>query len=85
MKEYIKKQDALEIIKSYWHESYNTVQAYVLDVPAADVAEVSRGKWIPVQEYPNNPWYRECSECGRAIETIKRSKYCPNCGAKMEG
>ena len=42
MKEYIKKQDALEIIKSYWHESYDTVQAYVLDVPSADVVDVVR-------------------------------------------
>lgn len=31
-----------------------------------------------------NP-YGKCSECGQLIDIRDEYKYCPNCGAKMEG
>ena len=46
------------------------------------------GKWIelPKALNPNeNPC--ECSECGHVLSFMNcypKSKYCPNCGAKME-
>ena len=47
------------------------------DIPAADVVEVRHGRWNNGYEVQN------CSECGYRG---KRSyKYCPNCGAKMDG
>ncbi|SCJ50666.1 Uncharacterised protein [uncultured Ruminococcus sp.] len=61
-----------------------------LDLPAADVAEVKRGKWIEVQK--ENIWndivpVLECSACGKyTVGTrgiMTKSNYCPNCGAKM--
>ena len=44
------------------------------------------GKWIKTYE-PNDAepfilW--ECSECQNTERGRRRSKYCPNCGAKME-
>ena len=54
------------------------------NIPAADVREVVRGKWI---------WDDEgyhCSECfyhayGEAGEILSGNwQYCPNCGASME-
>lgn len=65
------------------------------DIPAADVAEVKRGRW---ERYADDKFigydkdgnlkYRkvykyECSKCLR--ETAVKSDFCPNCGADMRG
>lgn len=54
-----------------------------------DVAPVIHGRWIDPPLYGNKNCI--CSECGRCI-SIQSSwrgeimqKYCPNCGAKMDG
>ena len=58
----------------------------------ADVAEVKRGEWIDLHD--ENVLYEQtykCSACGEwfVIEagTPKENgyKYCPNCGARMDG
>lgn len=58
-------------------------------IPSAEVEPVKRGKWIDDNQFH---WYRaSCSECGyKRVTDIKAEKwngwkYCPNCGAKMEG
>ena len=48
--------------------------------PAADVAPVRRGKWIP---YNLKECLYLCSECNAPPRD--RTKYCPNCGARMDG
>lgn len=89
----------IEIAKKYLrHDSYSNPyfrsqacqQAInILDiVPAADVVEVRYGKWI--NAYPEiepNPMfmYGICSVCGFEQSVSDKLKYCPNCGAKMEG
>ena len=70
------------------------------NIPAADVREVKRGRWVKAR----GSWYTpggdpvwECSECGkgRHVYGIEHGTYgadvadgqwvsCPNCGAKME-
>lgn len=46
------------------------------------------GKWILLDECANSGYY--CSNCQKKLvkegwsPTIKKIKYCPNCGAKME-
>ena len=61
-------------------------------IPAADVAPVVHGKWLR----SDDDWYNctviQCSICGEewCFETIDdvtllNYKYCPNCGAKMDG
>lgn len=56
----------------------------------ADYAEVKHGQWLPVQYTYFGLKRYECSECKddeywrkRYIE--HKEKYCPNCGAKMDG
>ena len=45
---------------------------------------VKHGHWIFVNDMVS---YIKCSECGDDICWVntKRPKYCPNCGAKMDG
>lgn len=58
-------------------------------IPTADVREVKRGRWEPMEytiigEDPmdvKSGW--RCSICHRIKE--EKSWYCPNCGAEMEG
>ena len=58
--------------------------------PTADVQDVKHGEWLPVQYTYFGLKRYECSECKddeywqkRYIE--HKEKYCPNCGAKMDG
>lgn len=68
--------------------------------PAADVAPVRIGFWIPIPESEITGWNPEfagcdpiagyrCSRCGNEAifscnDVFVLSNYCPNCGAKME-
>lgn len=50
--------------------------------------EPKMGQWVLLDECANSGYY--CSECHKKIvkegwsDTVKKIKYCPNCGAKME-
>jgi hypothetical protein len=57
----------------------------IADFPAADVAPVKHGKWMPKPVmirclYAKNHY---CSEC--KSENGATCNYCPNCGADMRG
>lgn len=76
------------------------VADYIESLPAADVAPVRRGHWIPIYASELTGWNPEfagcdpiagyrCSRCGAdAIlscnDDFVLSNYCPNCGAKMK-
>lgn len=52
----------------------------IMRFPAADVAEVRRGKWEPAGKNVS-----KCTKCGcaRDIRTQFGWNFCPVCGAKM--
>lgn len=100
MSEYIEKEAVINFIenglnnpdktKSFGHDAIE-IMAEVRYMPAADVVEVRHGKWISEivercdwrgkkQQYyqPNS-----CSACH--IGLAKKTNFCPNCGAKMDG
>jgi rubrerythrin len=53
------------------------------DAPAVDAAPVVHGKWIIS---PGCLWsIGDCSVCGEQHIGTNAAKYCPNCGAKMDG
>ena len=54
--------------------------------PTADVREVRHGEWIAKKRGKYKNYFSVCSLCGHQIlnDFIKESKYCPNCGAKMQ-
>lgn len=60
-------------------------------LPAADVAEVRHGRWIPSDMGGGEPDEAYiCSECGEPWTLIdgnpaeNNMRYCPNCGARMD-
>lgn len=90
MKEYIDREAVFHAMKMDIRPPF----AVVRDFPAADVAPVVHGKNI-TEMHPSDEFV--CSECGIDITDFCRYdpeedatyeyefKYCPNCGAKMDG
>lgn len=57
------------------------------NIPTADVQEIRHGKWHEGRfgngiTVPFSKYYI-CNRCNRTSK--KKSHYCPNCGAKMDG
>ncbi len=77
-------------------EDFKTCLRLVKNLPAADVEEVKRGKWIwdpNGMDWGLGSW--QCSECACRNNNLPMnnrinplvfsgSKYCPHCGAKMD-
>lgn len=75
---------------------FDNVAKMIELLPAADVAEVKHGKWIwdpNGMDWGLGTW--QCSECACRNNNLPMnnrinplvfsgSKYCPNCGAKMD-
>ena len=61
----------------------------IKQAPTADVAEVKHGEWKLFEDCANAGVY--CTVCHKKVyreyyANVKpKSKYCPNCGAKMDG
>lgn len=86
MAEYIEREAALAIIGKGWRSKIyadDAIQASLDEIgyrlPAADVAPVRHGRWLPVDELEDA---FDCSECDAMVS--KRLNYCPKCGAKMD-
>lgn len=86
MSDYISRDELLELYPfdpdcEGCSVPYPIVRQNILDMPAADVAEVRHGRWI------NNTF---CSCCGGFDEDDKGNiiqsfhNYCPACGARMD-
>lgn len=70
-------------------ELYYNLCELVDDEPTADVQEVKRGYWIPGRDSDENNWIQcfHCSVCDddfHYVGAFVPTKYCPNCGARME-
>ena len=101
MKEYIERAVAvqeLEVLRQEYemHDDCDELVARrcrdaLSAVPAADVAEVRHGRWIPSDMGGGEPDEAYiCSECGEPWTLIdgnpaeNNMRYCPNCGARMD-
>ena len=79
--------------------SVDAMKSFIKNRPAADVAPVRHGRWIleAHDERANGRWIvkgyacgeteYQCSECKETEwrTSASRLKYCPFCGAKMDG
>ena len=90
MVEYIKREDAINLLWLYADESCASVVSDFESLSAADVAEVRHGRWIPeacasVSKRNRLIEYSvySCSICGRSNGRVKK-RYCPNCGVRMD-
>lgn len=57
-------------------------------IARADVQEVKHGKWMLEREPNGKPYCYHCSVCDNDYHFIgikTQYRYCPNCGAKMDG
>ena len=82
MAEYITREAALTAVDETYLEYLAVVQAAVRNIPAADVAPVRHGKWMPFHaEFAGDIQYCSVCEIGFAAKT----SYCPHCGAVMDG
>lgn len=98
MAEYIKREDAIRRFENYRRDCeeendergaqifYDCVSE-LMDIPAADVAELRHGEWVQCFE----DWRKQiegdkCSVCGfeHYGTAIAHYRYCPNCGARMD-
>lgn len=84
MDEYIKREDALEIIKRTSGD-YATAFAEICKIPAADIPPIVYGQW---KQDADGDWY--CTNCGEVVAIYDNGRertylkpYCPNCGAYM--
>ena len=75
MAEYIDREALLAEMRVSSKAAY----LVVMDAPAADVAPVVRGRWVPCE---NGGYY--CSKCDSRVAFLVHNHYCPNCGARME-
>ena len=98
--EYISREAAIEEIDK-WLDTvgtalvgkglsyYGELIGCIEDARAADVAEVVHGQWYMLDDCANAGLY--CSACGRRVHHEEfaykklKSKYCPHCGARMDG
>lgn len=97
MSRYIDADKFLETVKEHQYLlcSHSNSQDYGMfttgikqaldEQPTADVAEVKRGYWVLKERL-----YPHCSICGKPSDyecdgTHAQSKYCPNCGARVDG
>jgi len=82
--EFISRTEALKDFDSCNAENPNwtpqRVKTLLLRQPAADVAEVVHGKWIPCD---NGGYY--CSNCDTRIAFRLGEYFCNSCGAMMDG
>lgn len=90
MAEYIKRETVTNhldaCMDTLWKPEIVALKCFVEGIPAADVAPVRHGRWALNKKYGDY----ECSECGqgdvKAMDfTNLKMRYCPNCGARMDG
>ena len=81
--------DAKELADSYGQMSRYELKDAIDDAPTVDA--VAHGRWeryMRKTEFSTEQWFR-CSACKRYRfrngEMVTRYKYCPYCGARMEG
>lgn len=83
----IAKLTALDVIKP--NATMVGAKRLLAEIPTADVAPVVHGRWEPCfDENCRCRWgFGKWSNCGQEYyaHAINHYKYCPNCGAKMDG
>ena len=95
MSDLISRQNLLKLFENLRDEhetnaiSYNALYEVILQQPTIEAVPVVHGEWHLLDECANEGVY--CSRCLKKVYRTEyanqkvKSKFCPNCGAKMEG
>ena len=92
MAEYIEREYAVDAVVDVYYNtpdvnlSCEKFETAIFKIPAADVAPVRHGCWervIPSKSAAKWSTRVSCSNCHAA--GYMHYKYCPSCGAKMDG
>lgn len=79
---------------SWWSHSVklkDNIVECINNQPTADVVEVKHGEWENIRQYEFGECYGNCSVCKTIVKASNPTelklfnKYCPHCGAKMDG
>ncbi len=68
-----------------YYDALMDAEDVIDDLPSADVAPVRHGRWIKdkIQNHVEKTYH--CSKCDyQAWGENEKTRYCPNCGAKMD-
>jgi hypothetical protein len=86
MLDYIEREEALRAFNPD-EQRIDPIDARgrIVNVPAAKVAPVREGRWLEYNDPPYSPII-QCNlpDCAHVPTDRTKSKYCPNCGAKMK-
>ena len=83
-KEYIEKDKALALTMGYASPSMKAIHKRMESIEPADVKPIVRGEWVKVDD--DLYWCSHChSEIAMQDIYITNCRYCPVCGAEMEG
>lgn len=91
MDEYIKRDTVINhldaCMDTIWKPEIVALKCFVEGIPAADVAPVRHGRWVHDGQRARCgvDWWH-CSNCGSLASGVEiKFRYCPHCGAKMDG
>lgn len=77
--------DGLGICRVIFEDDFKKAITNMPENIIVDVAPVRHGRWIEKEKYTFGIMY-DCSLCeNRILDNGHPWKYCPNCGAKMDG
>ncbi len=92
--------ECLRSLKNHFQEKNEVLQVlsieFVLSIfetegvlPTIDYEPVRHGEWVARKEIFDGEQEPAdaigCSQCGKSQRVFRRTPYCPNCGAKMDG
>ena len=79
--------DALKSVFSEWlseNSDYRTIPQIIDGAPTIDAEPVRHGRWIEIgADKRGRGGIQKCTACNGTYPY--KCKYCPNCGAKMDG
>lgn len=91
MAEHIKRETVINhldaCMDTIWKPEIVALKCFVEGIPAADVAPVRHGRWVhDGQRVRCGVDWWHCSNCGSLASGVEiKFRYCPHCGAKMDG